>query len=93
MSFLPKRFFTDSQRSDGTIPFEYKRFGTPLTSTLIEVTPGLKQFSEFRVPPAYGNINKHNIPVIDLLGRLICWFITVSVGLDMVKVLCRVTFS
>ena len=62
-------------------------FGTPSISILTDVISGLTNFSESLVPAVKGAVNKNSKPVMDRRGMLTCSLITLSLGLEIVKVL------
>ena len=68
-------------------------FRTPSISILTDVISGLTNFSESPVPATEGAVNKKSKPVIERRGTLTGSLITLSFGLENVKVLCRNTFS
>ena len=88
-----KRWSIDLYRSVGIIPLEYNMFGTPSISILTDVISGLTNFSESLVPATEGAVNKNSKPVMDRRGTLTCSLITLSFGLENVKVLWRNRFS
>ena len=61
--------------------------GTPSIFILTDFISGFTNFSESLSPAVGFSVKSNSIPVIDLLGTLICSLITLSFGFENVKFL------